>query len=542
MHATSAAVTTFRAEMTRRDPAVIVPPDQEYSRRAGLYALHWSFYANDVYQTINRQASSYKAARGLYRHTRGCYNPAARIAGFYRSYLWGGPLDRKAGDGQGIASALPIEGANAAFRAALSRLWWDSNWQVKKDVLTLWGTVLGDVALTIRDEPGAGLVSLEAVHPATVRWVDRDPRGEVIAYVRQEDRPDPRAPRPDGRAGTVAPRMVCYTEVAELVNGPAGMGALGKVHYRTFLDGAPFDWRVGPDGRARGNGPGAQPEWDAPYGFVPLWLIAHIDAGLPWGLSEFDAGRDKFDEVNDLGSKLHDHVRRATEGDMLLAGVRDPSQTPVAPRTGRTASDPQPGRTQKKFLYAEKDAKAYSLINDLDLAHVSAEIRQQLDGLEDDYPELRFERLRTGGQVSGEALRVARQPAARRVAERRPSYDYALVQAQMAAVAIGGWRGYDGYDGYGLNDYSAASPNHSIADRPVFEVEPADRLAEKQQRGVALKALTDAGVPFEAAAAEVGYAPAEVQAMTAQREAEANQAVDRQRQLMADMPEEGSGQ
>ena len=40
--------------------------------------------------------------------------------------------------------------------------------------------------------------------------------------------------------------------------------------------------------------------------------------------------------------------------------------------------------------------------------------------IERDYPELRFEQLRTSGDVSGKALRVAQQPAASKV-ERRSS-------------------------------------------------------------------------------------------------------------------------
>lgn len=522
MTATGAGVNAFREAYFASDPSYPVQADGwgDWGARRARYAVYWAMYANDVYRQIRSFSQPYKTQYGLYKHTRGCYNPAARIVGFAQTHLMGGGLDPLAGDGSQAPTALPIETADERLRVALARLWWDSNWQTKKSIFTLWGATFGDVALTVCDDPDAGLVAIDVVHPATIRWIDWTSRGEVRSYIREELRRDPRAADPlrDITVRRDAQPTATFTETAELQGD--------VVLYRTYCDGLPYDWRPGPDGRPMGVRPGSQPEWEAPYGFVPFFPVRHIDIGSGWGQSELEAGRLKIDEVNDLGSKLHDQIRRMVEGAWLMAGVADPSVSPVMPRGTATTQRPEPERSQLKTLYTtEAGARPWSLVGDLDITATAAEIRQALDNLEDDYPELRFERLRTGGEISGEALRVARQPAAARIEERRTGYDYAMVQAQMAAVAIGGWRGYDGYRGFGLESYSASAPTHRIARRPVFAVEPADELADKTARYQALKTATDAGIPLPIAMADLGWSEADIaEAVQAKAEAVANMA------------------
>jgi hypothetical protein len=516
MTATGAAVSAFRESYLAARPGdqTTVDPWSDWTARRSRYALYWALSQNDVYRQIHSWSTSYKSAYGLYRHTRGVYNPAARIVGFYRAHLMGGALDGEAGDGTTSPNAIPITGADAALRSSIAKLWWDSNWQTRKDVFTAWGTTFGDVALRVADDPEAGLVSLEIVHPGTIRWLRTDPRGEVTAYVLEDLRLDPMQADPVNNPNAIDPkRTVRYVETAEIVGA--------DVVYRTYKDGVLFDWRAGPDGRPMGTGRNAQPEWTVPYGFIPLFPVRHLDIGSPWGMSELETGRVKIDEVNDLGSKLHDQIRRAVEGAWLMAGMQKPKDEP-------TYTDDT--RTQVKALYAPSDsARPWSLVGDVNIEATSAEIRQALDNLEDDYPELRFERLRTGGQVSGEALRVARQPAAARVEERRAGYDYALTMAQMAAVAIGGWRGYEGYQGFGLESYSNARPTHRIGSRPVFAQDPIDVLTEKTARYNAVRAATQAGIPLEIAMAEAEFAADVIAQAVAAREREANQQAARDR-------------
>jgi hypothetical protein len=61
---------------------------------------------------------------------------------------------------------------------------------------------------------------------------------------------------------------------------------------------------------------------------------------------------------------------------------------------------------------------------------------------------------------------------------RRAGYDSALMRAHQMAVAIGGMRGYVGYQGFSLDSYRAGALEHSIGDRPVFAIDPLDRIEE----------------------------------------------------------------
>jgi hypothetical protein len=535
MMASSAGYGAFRESWAGAAPSGGLRRDGEvgcsWERRRTDYALYWSMYLNNTYDDLSALAARYKAERSLYRYTRGCYSPSYRLVEFHATHLVGGLLDPAAGDGSEVPTALPIVGADAAVRGAVSRLWMESNWQVGKAVWARTGVICGDVGLRVRDDPAAGLVTLEVVDPATIAHAERDARGDVRRYTIRERRPDPRRRDERDAGDRRATGDVEYREEAELEGG--------QVAYRTYLDDRPYDWRPDADGDPVGNGAGAQPEWTAPYSFVPLFLTKHVDLGRSWGMSELEAGRAKVDEINDLGSKLHDQLRKLVEGAWLFAGMAPPAGTP-SPRSnghdphGTPYGAPRSERDDVKVFYAGPEAKAQSLVNNVPIAEASAEIRQALDSLEDDYPELRFERLRIHGDLSGEALREARKSAAARVQERRPAYDHALTWAIKAALVIGGWRGLDGYAGLGLADWEGPRLDGlAIGRRPVFAPEPWDDVAEKGAKYVALKAATDAGLPLAVAMADLGWAAKDINEVKQLKEAAA---AEMQAQLAAATP------
>lgn len=507
MTSLTAATAAFRETWTAAHPGqpVVVDDWCAFASRRGRYELYWRIYQNDIYRRIHHISSGYKAQYALYRHTRGCYSPASRIVEFGVAHLYSGPLDPLMGDGKETANCLPIVNADEATRKALARLMRDSRWATRNAVASRWGYVCGDVGVKVCDDPDKGIVALEPVHPGTVSWLKRDDQGHVIEYEILERRLDPRTVFLPGNGnglvqGQVLGRYVEYRETAELEGQ--------NVVYRTYLDNSLYDWT--------GNGA----TWSVAYGFVPLVWIEHIDAGLGFGMSELELGRAKIDEVNDLGSKLHDQIRKEVEGAWFFAGVPDPQKALQKTATRPTPTNPEPTRQEQTVFYAvDPAARPHSLVSPLKIAEVSAEVRQQLDSLEDDYPELRFERVRTGGTVSGEALRVARQPAAARIEQRRPAYDQGLAMAMKMALAIGAMRGYEGYQGLGSPDLqSGPLAELQIAPRPVFAVDELDKLAEKQARFTALKTATDAGLPLEIAMADLGYDQADVAEVTRLKE------------------------
>lgn len=455
------------------------------------YEILWAFFENTAYRKIHTWAQKFKADFGLYKHTRNVYNPAARLGNFWQTYLMGGALDPLAGP----AGALPIITENDALRPAIANLWRDSNWMVNKDVFTLRGAVLGDAALRVVDDPERGKVYLQLVNPGALADVTLDAFGNVKGYTLEEARADPRN----------AERSVIYRETAERADA--------DVVYATFLDGAPYAW----------NGQAA--EWTEPYGFVPLVLCQHNNVGLSWGWSELHPALSKIREVDDVASKVSDHVRKYVDPAWLFTGMGKPKKDVALNQTTPTAARPEPMRDEIPSLYIENpDAKATALVAPLDLAATLQHVQEMIGELERDYPELKFEVLRLGGQVSGAALRTAQEPVEQKVRMRRAGYDDALRRAQQMAVAIGGWRGYAGYAGFGLESYAAGALDHAIGDRPVFADSSDDRQARELAFWQAARAATESGMPLGVWLEKQGWTPEDVARVVQSAEYQAKQA------------------
>ena len=454
-----------------------------FAARQMRYALYWALLENTAYRHIHTWARSLKVNYGLYEFTRGVYNPTARIADAWQTFLMGGALDPQAGDGKDTPSALPIliQGAQSEMtsplRGALATLWRDSNWQIKKDVLTLRGCVFGDIGLRVMDDTKRGKIYLSIVHPGIIQDIALDPFGNVKGYTIAEMRQDPRATQ----TRDVTYREECARDGDEVV-------------YRTFLDDQPYAWNAEQ---------GA--EWREPYGFVPFVLIRHNDLGGTWGWSEIHSAVAKFFEVDDLASKLDDQVRKTVDAKWLFTGVPNPKDGVITTRgkTSSTSADEDTQRQAKReqedaYFVPDPNAKAQALVAPLQIADALAVVKEILAELERDYPELQHDIWAAGGDTSGAALSVARQRVETRVLKRRPNYDDALVRAHQMAIAIGGYRRYDGYRGFDLDSYGAGRLDHSIGARPVFQPTRAQTLQEDAALWTAANAAVAAGNTIDA--------------------------------------------
>lgn len=157
-------------------------------------------------------------------------------------------------------------------------------------------------------------------------------------------------------------------------------------------------------------------------------------------------------------------------------------------------------------LYSEKgDAKAQALVAPFDFPGMTGHLASVIASIEDEYPELKFEKLRMQGGASGAALRTARQPAEQKVRARRAGYDDGLRRAQQMAVAIGGYRGYRDYDGFSLDSYDAGDLEHHIGDRAVFATDAIEQIEEDTAFWDAAGRATNAGLSLEGYLREHGW-------------------------------------
>lgn len=471
------AIKAFRETFVTAD--ALEPGDfSDFGARAMRYELYWSFYENSVYSDVHSWAKAYRNRFGLYKYTRGLYNPAFRLGDFWTSMIWGGELDKEAGD----VGAIPIETDDDNLRAAISQVWQWSNWSINKDILTLHGAVLGDAAIYVRDDPEKEQVWLDVLHPGILKSVTVDHQGFIKAYEIEETRLDAKG------------KKVTYGETAERQPGSE------NVIYKTFMNGRLYAWN-----EKTGDA------WEVPYGFIPMVVIQHHNVGLEWGWSEMHPGRSKFHEADDLASKLHDQIRKSVDPVWLFSGVKKSDVTPTTTGQQATTDRPLPGKEELQALYGPTDASAKALVADVNIADSYATLTGLLKELERDYPELQMDIWTSSGDASGRALRVARQRAETKVRKRRAGYDSCLVRAQQMAVAIGGMRGYESFQGFDLTSYDAGKLDHAIATRPVFAVDPLDMAEEKKAFWDAVGMATAAGVTIEAALLDMGWTEEQIQ-------------------------------
>lgn len=453
------------------------------------YSILWAMYENTAYDKIHSWSVSYKTLKGLYKYIRNIYNPSYRIGEFWKGKLLGGVLDPLAGDGTETPSALPIITDNDKLRPAIAKIWEWSNWQIKKDIFGLWTPVLGDGVIKIVDDPQREKVYMKPIHPGSLKDIELDAFGNVKAYVLEYKRDDPRA----GKSG-----QVTYREVAERD------GETTTVYFSTYLENALYAWD--PDKGA---------EWEEDYGFIPMVVLQHNDVGLDFGWSELYPGLSKFREVDDQASKLNDQIRKLVEGAWLIAGVTAPTAKPTT--TGETPTDekPQPGREEMKILYSTNpDAKAHSLVSQIEIEQVSNNIKDLVAEIERDYPELKVDMANASGDISGRALRINRAPAEAKVLQRRPNYDNAIVRAHQMALTIGGMRGYPEFSGITVDSFQNGELNHSIGPRPVFNNDPLDKLEEDKEFWGNAKLAKESGVPLIAYLKSQGWDEEKIKTIT----------------------------
>lgn len=440
------------------------------------YSVSWASYENTVYRRIHNWAIQYLTTYALYKYIRGIYNPSYRLGEFWKSHLWGGVLNLDAG----TLGALPIITKNERIRPFIGQVWKWSNWAIEKDVVSLHGSVLGDTIIKVVDDITDSRVYFDVIHPGTISELAKDARGNIKGYVIEYQTADPISKRP-----------VTYKEVA--------MRDGQDVIYQTFNNGSPCDW---------GNGAS---EWSMPYGFIPMVHIQHNNVGLDWGWNEFHPARSKVHEADDLASMVSDQIRKGINPRWLFSGMTKgegnktiTGRTAQSDSTGASTDRKEPGREETGAMYAsDPNAKANALVANVNLEGAISHILEILKEIERDYPELKFDALRSSGDVSGKALRIARQPAETKVIQRRANYDNGLVRANQMALAIGGMRGY--FRGINLDSFQAGKLDHSIGSRPVFHVDEIDQLEEQAQFWETAKSAKEAGYPLQLFLEDAGW-------------------------------------
>ncbi len=515
----------------------------DYEARRFRCALFKALYQNTAYDSgTHSWANSRNRGSGLYKYTRGTNCPAYRLAEVFATHVFNGRLDMKAGDGRTTPSAIPIDTENESLRRPIARFWRDSNMQIAKSILSRTGAVCGDAPFYLHDNVRKRRIEGEPLDPSCLEYVGRDNQGNVTGYIRREYRPNPtydparrhadeRATDPESNVDDRA--YVLYTEYC--------WREAETIIFQTYREGDKggmerFNWRG-----KNASGEELPWQWEVEYGFVPLVIVPHVQSwpGQAWGFSEFHGILAKVDEVNDLGSKLHDQIRKVVEGAWFFAGVQPPKAKPtIVEADAEAGDDSQPGRQEMKVIYAPTGATAQELVIPLDIQFASIEIMNQRAELEMDSPVLRFDRLRSqvSGDASAKALREARKPAEGAIQERRASYDDLLVRAHKMAISMGSMKGYPEYEGFTPDAYEDGDLDHAVGFRSVYGVDPIDQAELDVARGNAVVVWKSAGVPPRLALEMSGWTEKQLEAFDEAESAQQEKVLENQKAMIALSP------
>jgi hypothetical protein len=428
-------------------------------------ARYWQFrlYAdNTIFTTIQKYAESQKKARGLYRHIRSIYNPVSRLIDLEVAKVYGGNIDYA---NQLSGGAIPIVGADETLLEAIAQLFVWSNMGAAKNRFVREGATYGDSSWKVIDDKAAGKVRLEVLDPRKIADVKVDAVDNVkairIEYLRYDE---------------AAKKDYLYTEIID------------QESFRTFKENKPFAYYE--------DGAGNMVDgWDNEYGFVPVRLAKHKDAGgdVTFGTTSFNTSLSKIDALNDLASNIHDAIRKNINPQWGIAGNFNI-------QNGAKITSPAEKKDEQPFVKFPEGATITPLVFALDLPGAIGALDKLIKEIEADMPQLALQRMReTGGNVSGVTIKNLYGDSSDRLLETQGNYDAAMVAAVQMGVTIGGHNGYRGFEAFDLDSYDAGDLEFTIKPRPIFS----DELDKSQKITLTLQAADSPAMRL--VLAELGY-------------------------------------
>jgi hypothetical protein len=259
------------------------------------------------------------------------------------------------------------------------------------------------------------------------------------------------------------------------------------VEFSTYIDGKP----AGLDGKPA--------VYTTDWGFVPMVWVQHINAGLPFGLSQLWGLTPKLDGAADLISKIVDQVRKTVDPTWFAAGLSEPREA--------SQTQAKTGRNDNRIIYGGANSAGVEfkpLMAQLDLAASIEAYRELIREIEFDLPELTLDAQRMTGTLSARALELIRSPIKQKVIDRRAGYLAGITRAAQMAMTIGGMAGYAGYSGIAGDSYEAGRLELKTVEQGVFASSPYDQAEIKAAQSVADSAFWSAvaaadgqGIPLD---------------------------------------------
>lgn len=361
------------------------PYAREWRARQAHFARCRSYYDGSIYSDLGEWLS-WLGPR-LSAKIRPLYLPLARAVNMDAGLVPGGwNLDAQAAELQSAVNTV---------------LGW-SEWVTEGVLYVRNGAILGHSGLKVSDLREAGRVVVAPISPERFLLVpastyDRSPGLAIVVEYRRAANGE-------------------QFEYAEVVS---------PEWVRTFANGEPtgFGWRPA--------------EYINELGFVPFVEVRHIETGLAFGESTFEAVTLLLDGVNELATDLGDIIRRHSAPQWAIIGAED--TVPSVERAPAVAGGLSRGDDHVWLIPAGGDAKA--MVAPIDITGVLDFVREARDGVYAGLPELAFDELRKKDTVATATVELQLKELVIKIGLVRPNYDegfvHALRMAGRAAATLG---------------------------------------------------------------------------------------------------------
>jgi len=438
-------------------------------KRQEYYGHAWAYYRGQMFSRREGQDwSIYLSGRELYKHTRLIYNPVPMIVDFYVDNLW-----QPAANEDFESLVTPVtDKTDEKLIAAIAQIDQWSNFLSDAPKIKRYAAATGNILIEGVDDLARQKVLHRAIWPGYVTHIELNETGDVIAYTIEYEVYDP-----EKRSNFKFKKIVT------------------KDSFSYFRDDRPFI-PIGKTAEVEPN----------PYGFCFAVWIRHTDDGSEFGLP---ACKDfnKVDEVNSLGSHLHDSIHKGIESPKIISVDGE-----VLPLIGATQNEttkvvtPQDPRLNWVVFKTKPSTTVHDLAGDLKLAEANPYLKDCLTSFTDDYPELQAASIiRDNAQLSGAALERMLGPAQNRLNGVQPNYNQQLIKLRQMQIAVagmrangGGWtsanRQKDVFKPYGLSSYEKGELNFNLKKSVLVqttEAENEDVLMKKATRATTLDGIVD---------------------------------------------------
>lgn len=392
---------------------------------------------NDLYDFVNQLLT---ATRISNKDIKPLKNPANRVVEFYAALLW---------PGHDLSVSMPILAGNEAILEPISQIQKWSNFAINKQMAARQFATLGDMFIKCNTKLNADgevtAVYQSFLDPTYVSELETDERG-FLTYLRMD-----------------------IPQYEEDLNGMEKE----TVHTEVW-DKASQTWRIwmhekGLDEKVEKLGPPTKSgSFQESFGgdYIPIVYQEFRKDGNGRGSGAFTPALTKIDEINIKATRLSQLLFRHGKADkMLTSQAMDASGRPLPPPKvdSLTSADNTITIQGEKFYKLPSGWSIEHLIANIDYeSHLQA-IQGDLDELQQDLPELAYNRISEASDLSGRALRYMLEAAVSRLLEARGNGESAFVRANEMCLSIGQFNGL-----WNIGSFENGAFDHAFKPRPVL--------------------------------------------------------------------------